>query len=83
LDELSVGEWLADLPQPGAPFELSADQVGQIEQMAYEAPEKAGRPISQWTGREIADELIQGGIVEHSPPRHVARLRKKGRSNPT
>jgi hypothetical protein len=50
LDELSVEEWLADLPQPGAPFELSADQVGQIEQMAYEAPEKAGRPISQWTG---------------------------------
>jgi putative transposase len=80
-DDLSVEERLADLPRPGAPSGLRADQVCQIEQMACEAPENLGRPISQWTGREIADELVKRGIVEHISPRHAARLLKKGASN--
>ncbi len=81
LDDLSVEERLEDLPRPGAPSGLSADQLCQIEQMACEAPEKAGRPISQWTGREIADELMKRGIVEHISRRHASRLLKKGVSN--
>jgi len=83
LDELSVEERLEDLPRPGAPSRLSADQRCQIEQMACEAPEKAGRPISQWTGREIADEMVKRGVVESISARHAARLLKKGVSNPT
>jgi putative transposase len=58
LDDLSGAERLDDLPRPGAPPRLTADQLCQIEQVACEAPAKAGRPISQWTGREIADELM-------------------------
>jgi len=83
LDDLSVEERLEDLPRPGAPSRLSADQRCQIEQMACEAPEKAGRPISQWTGREIADEMVKRGVVESISARHAARLLKKGVSNPT
>jgi putative transposase len=83
LDDLSVEERLEDLPRPGAPSRLTADQVCQMEQMACEAPEKAGRPISQWTGREIADELIARGIVETISPRHAARLLKGGRFSRT
>jgi putative transposase len=82
-DDLSVEERLEDLPRPGAPSRLSADQVCQIEQMACEAPEKVGRPISQWTGREIADEMMKRGIVEYISRRHAARLLKKGVSNRT
>jgi putative transposase len=82
-DDLSVEERLEDLPRPGAPAGLSADQLCQIEQLACEAPEKAGRPISQWTGREIADELMKRGIVDHISRRHAARLLKKGASNRT
>ena len=82
-DDLSVEERLEDLPRPGAPSGLSADQLCQIEKMAGEAPEQAGRPISQWTGREIADELMKRGIVEHISRRHAARLLKKGASNRT
>ena len=77
-DELSTEERLDDLPRPGAPARLTADQLCQIEQVACEAPEKAGRPISQWTGREIADELVARGIVETISARHAARLLKKG-----
>jgi transposase len=83
VDDLSVEERLEDLPRPGAPSRLSADQVCRLEQMACEAPDKTGRPISQWTGREIADELIKRGIVETISPRHAARLLKKGDSNRT
>jgi putative transposase len=54
-----------------------------MEQLACEAPEKTGRPISQWTGREIADELMARGIVENISARHATRLLKKGRSSPT
>ncbi len=77
-DDLNAEERLEDLPRPGAPARLTADQVCQIEQLACEAPEKAGRPISQWTGREIAAELMARGIVETISARHAARLLKKG-----
>jgi transposase len=82
-EDLSVAERLDDLPRPGAPSHLSADQVCQIEQMACQAPEKTGRPISQWTGREIAAELVARGIVESISPRHAARLLKGGRFSRT
>jgi transposase len=82
-EDLSVEERLEDLPRPGGPSRLSADQICQMEQIACEAPEKAGRPISQWTGREIAEELIGRGIVETISPRHAARLLKRGRSSRT
>lgn len=78
LDDLSVEERLEDLPRPGAPAQITADQRCQLEQLACQAPEQAGRPISQWTGREIADELMRRGIIEQISPRHAARLLKKG-----
>ncbi len=83
LADLSVEERLEDLPRPGAPPHFSADQICQMEQMACEAPEKAGRPISQWTGWEIADELVKRKSVTAISPRHAARLLKKRVSNRT
>jgi len=83
LEDLSVEERLEDLPRPGPPSRLTADQVCQIEQMACEKPEKGGRPISHWTGREIADEMVKRGIVDQISVRHAARLLKKGGSSRT
>ena len=86
LEDLSVGERLEDLPRPGAPAEITADQRCQIEQLACEQPEKSGRPITQWTHREIADEIMKRGIVKQISARHAGRLLKRGRyqtaSNP-
>jgi putative transposase len=76
--DLSIEERLEDLPRPGAPARITPDQRCQIEQLACEAPEKTGRAISQWTGREIADEIMNQGLVETISPRHAARLLKKG-----
>lgn len=83
LDDLTVEERLEDLPRPGAPARITADQICQIEQMACEKPEESGRPITHWTGREIADEIKKRGIVEEISSRHAARLLKRGACNPT
>jgi len=40
--------------------------------LACEGLQRAGRPISQWTGREIADEIKGRGILEDISPRHAA-----------
>jgi transposase len=83
LEDLSLAERLDDLPRPGTPPRLTADQICQIERLACEKPEQSERPISQWTGREIADELLKRGIVDTISPRHAARLLKRGASSPT
>jgi transposase len=80
LTDLSAAERLADLPRPGAPAEIGASQRCQIEALACEKPEGSERPISHWTGREIAAELIKRNIVDHISPRHAGRLLKRGGS---
>jgi len=82
-EDLSLEERLEDLPRPGAPARVTANQMCKIEQLACEQPEKAGRPISQWTSREIADEIVQRGILDTISARHAARLLKKKVSNRT
>lgn len=77
LDDLSVEERLEDLPRSGAPPRITADQRCRIEAMACEAPEKSGRPISHWTNREIADEIMKRDIVDQISARHAGRLLKR------
>src|SRR5216684_6227854 len=83
LETLSIAERLQDAPRPGVTPRITAEQRCQMAALACEAPSKAGRPISQWTGREIADEMKARDIVEQISPRHAARLLKKGDYNHT
>jgi hypothetical protein len=83
LSELSVEERLHDLPRAGKASAITADQRCQMEALACEKPEQSERPISQWSGREIADELMKRGIIAQISPRHAARLLKGGISNRT
>lgn len=78
LEALSVEDRLQDAPRPGAPSQITADQRCQIEALACEQPEESGRPITHWSAREIADEIIARKIVEQISPRHAARLLKRG-----
>jgi putative transposase len=77
LGELDLEERLADAPRAGRTPRITAEQVCRIVALACEAPDRSGRPITHWTGREIADEVIQRGIVARISPRHAARLLKK------
>jgi len=79
LTEMSSQERLEDVSRPGTPARITADQRCQIEKLACEKPEKSGVPISHWTNREIATEIMKQGIVEQISARHAGRLLKRSR----
>lgn len=78
--ELSVADRLSDAARPGAVPRLTAEQVCQIVALACEQPVRSDRPISQWSHRELADEIVRRGITDRISPRHAARLLESGRS---
>ena len=75
-EDLSVRERLMDALRPGRPAQITAEQTGRLVALACEQPKE--RPISHWTGREIADEVLRRGIMAQIAPRHAARLLQKG-----
>jgi putative transposase len=83
LEDVSVAERLADAPREGAPAKFTPEQVCQIIALACEKPAESERPISQWSHRELADEIVRRGIVESISPRHAGRLLKSSRPQAT
>src|SRR5712692_1273466 len=77
----AIDELLSDLPRPGAPGKFTPEQITQILAVACEAPEDCGRPVTHWTARELADEVVQRAIVASISARHVGRLLKDGRTS--
>lgn len=82
LADLGVAERLADATRPGRQPTIGPEQQCRIVALACEAPSQSGRPISQWTGREVADEIVARGILPTISRRHAARLLKRGISSP-
>jgi putative transposase len=77
LAELSLEARLRDAPRSGKRPRITAEQICAIVAMACQAPSESGRPITHWTNREIADEIVKRGILDHISPRHAARILKK------
>jgi putative transposase len=73
-----IAEVLADAPRPGAPATFTAEQIVQIVALACTNPADAGRPITHWTPRELADEAMQRGMVETISPQSVERFLGSG-----
>ncbi len=69
---------LTDGQRPGGPAKFSLEQIVQIVAVACELPESSGRPISHWTPRELAFEVVKRGIVQEISPRSVGRFLKRG-----
>jgi len=80
--DVPVVERLQDAERCGAPATFSLEQMLQLFAVACEKPEKYGRPISHWTPRELADEVIKQGIVSTISPRHVGRLMEEADLKP-
>lgn len=72
--DLSIHQRLQDSERVGAPVKFSMEQVIELFALACSPPEDYGRPISHWTARELADEIIKRGIIESISIRHVGRL---------
>lgn len=83
LADLSIADRLRDAARPGRPARLTAEQVCQIVALACTVPAETGRPLSQWSSRELAEEAVNRGIVARISSRHLARLLKRGTSSPT
>lgn len=72
--DIPVAERLADAQRPGGPTTFSLEQILQLFAIACAKPEDYGRPISHWTVRDLAEEMVKLGIVKSISPRHVGRL---------
>jgi putative transposase len=70
---------LADAPRSGAPPTFTPEQLCRIIALACTPPSDAGRPISHWTPRELAEEAATQGIVPRISARTVGRLLVVGR----
>lgn len=79
---LPVIERLQDTERSGTPAKFSMEQVVELFALACCEPEDYGRPISHWTARELAEEMVKQGIVESISPRHVGRLLEEAQIKP-
>ncbi len=73
---------LTDAARPGAPGKFTPEQVTQILALACEPPEKSGRPITQWTAYELADEAVKRGIVASISTTQVGRYLREAALQP-
>lgn len=79
----AIEEVLSDLPRAGCGGTFTADQIALILAVACEPPDKSGRPVTHWTPRELADEVIKRGIVATISVRHVGRFKRRRNFNRT
>jgi transposase len=73
---------LSDEPRPGAPGRFTPEQVTRILAVACEPPAKSGRPITHWTGHELADEVVKRGIVAAISTTQVNRYLREAALQP-
>jgi putative transposase len=76
--EHAIEETLSDEARSGTPPTFSAEQVCQIIAIACEEPKLSGRPITEWTPRELADEVVKREIVSSISTSQVWRFLKRG-----
>lgn len=76
--EAAIRDVLRDEHRTGTRPKFSAEQVTKIMAVACEDPQTSGRPISHWTAREIADEVMKRKIVETISAQSVERFLKRG-----
>lgn len=70
----AIMECLSDAPRSGAPGTFTAEQIVGIIAIACEHPGHSGRPVTSWTGREIADEAAKRGLIASISASHVNRI---------
>jgi transposase len=73
---------LADEPRPGCPGKFTPEQLTLLFALACEDPALSDRPITHWTGQELADEACQRGIVTSISGSQVNRLLREATLQP-
>jgi hypothetical protein len=60
----AIMDVLRDAHRSGAACKFSAEQVVHLVSLACEEPRASGRPVEDWTGAELADEMQKRKIVD-------------------
>lgn len=78
----TIEDVLSDAPRAGCRGKITGEQAAQILATACESPELSGRPVSDWTARELADEVVRRNYVESISISTIQRLLKSARLQP-
>ena len=78
----AIEDVLSDAPRAGTLPTFTAEQVTQIMAVSCEPPELSGRPVTEWTHRELADEVVKRGIVPSISASQVGRYLKESALQP-
>jgi len=73
---------LRDERRSGSPGKFTAEQLALLLALACEPPEQSGRPITHWTGAELAQEAMQRGLVDSISPAQVNRYLREAALQP-
>ena len=75
--DLPVAERLSDAARSGTPERISPEQWCQIIAVACESPETYDVPMTHWTHKELAKQVIKQGIVDKISPSYIGQMLKK------
>jgi transposase len=70
----AIMECLSDAPRSGSPGHFTSEQIVELIGIACEHPESSDRPVTTWTGKELADEAQKRKIVDRISASHVNRI---------
>jgi transposase len=73
---------LEDLPRSGRPDQLTPEQWCQIMALACESPADYSYPITHWTHKELANEVVRQGIAESLSTTHLGDFLRKANLQP-
>jgi len=78
----AIEDVLSDEQRSGSPGKFTGEQLALLLALACEPPEKSCRPITHWTGAELAQEAMQRGIVDSISPAQVNRYLREAQLQP-
>jgi putative transposase len=73
-----IVEALTDSLRSGTPATFTPEHIVQLVAGACEDPRDAGRPVSHWPPREVAEEVRKRRMVETLSPRSGGRFLQSG-----
>jgi transposase len=80
--ERAIVDTLRDAHRSGSPGKFSGEQIAQLIAIACEDPRESGRPVEEWTGAELADEMQKRSVVDSLSASWVNELLRQAALQP-